>query len=416
VGADLRTYYGEHFRLVDDLLGLDGYWDDNYNGPGFQITYPGGINYTWELGSSPYYFGRMMNSHDDYKLDYFNTERISYGGLFGQLEYTTQRLSAYVQAAVSNQTYTRWDYHNYVLADDVESDKLSFLGYNLKAGANFNLNEHHNVYGNVGYYSRQPFFDDLFLNYRNDINEEVGNEGVLGLEVGYGYTSQFIDVNLDLYRTAWTNRQLRDGVQIGDEFGNAYYENVAQNHAGVELEFMAHPFRFLDVGGFASVGSWTYADDITARVYDEDQNLIGESTLYLDGVKVGDAAQTSFGILTKFKILKGLSFDADWRYYDRLYAAIDPESFVDEDHEGSLQLPSFNILDAGVAYKLYFRESRSLMFRFNVNNLLNKQFISQSDTNIHAVDGEDNWNGVNVNNRVFFGNGITWNFGVTYAF
>ncbi len=36
VGTDLRTYYGKHFRLVDNLWGLDGYWDDNYNGDGFR--------------------------------------------------------------------------------------------------------------------------------------------------------------------------------------------------------------------------------------------------------------------------------------------------------------------------------------------------------------------------------------------
>lgn len=33
-----------------------------------------------------------------------------------------------------------------------------------------------------GYYSCQPFFDDLFLNFLNIVNEDVGNEGVLGLK------------------------------------------------------------------------------------------------------------------------------------------------------------------------------------------------------------------------------------------
>jgi iron complex outermembrane receptor protein len=362
----------------------------------------------------------MRNTHDDYKLDYFNTERISYGGLFGQLEYKNEKLSAYVQAAISNQTYQRFDYHTYVLEEDVASDQLAFLGYNAKAGANYNINEMHNVYANFGYYSRQPFFDDLFLNYRNDINEEVGNEGVLGIEVGYGLRSEMVDLNLDLYSTQWTNRQLRDGVGFDDgSFGTAYYENVSQNHMGAELEVMTHPVRGLDLGAFASIGSWTYAGDITARVFDEDQDFIGESTLYLDGVSVGDAAQTSFGILATYTIFRGFRIDADWRYYDRLFASIDPTSFVDEDHLGSVQLPSFNILDAGLSYKLYFQNSRSLMFRFNVNNVLNKQYISQSDTNYHydETDGDQReWNGINMDNRVFFGNGITWNFGVTFAF
>ena len=32
VGTDFRTYYGEHFRLLDNLWGLDGYWDDRHAG------------------------------------------------------------------------------------------------------------------------------------------------------------------------------------------------------------------------------------------------------------------------------------------------------------------------------------------------------------------------------------------------
>ena len=195
VGADFRTYYGEHFRLVDNLWGLDGYWDDNYNGAGFQEQYPGGVVYTQEHRSSPYIFWTGRNSVYYDKLDYYNNERISYAGAFGQLEYTTSKLSAFVQVAASTQAYQRFDFHSYSDPDDQESEKLHHPGYNLKAGGNYNINESHNVFINAGYYSRQPFFDDLFLNYLNIVNEDVGNEGVLGLEIGYGYRSSFIAVS-----------------------------------------------------------------------------------------------------------------------------------------------------------------------------------------------------------------------------
>jgi len=301
------------------------------------------------------------------------------------------------------------------------SEKLRHPGYNLKAGANYNLTENHNVFVNAGYYSRQPFFDDLFLNYLNDVNEEVGNEGVLGLEAGYGFRSQYLDVDLNAYYTSWTDRQIRQGGDFdGDgEFDDvAIYENVAENHSGVELEFEAKPVRNLSIRGFASIGFWNFAGDVTARLYDEDRNPIGggDEILYLDGVKVGDAPQTSFGLLGTYKIVKGLSVDLDYRYYDRLYADIDPESFDAPDHDGSLELPSFGILDGGISYKLYLKNRNSLNFRFNANNILNKQFISQSDTNIHPETGEPGWNGVNMDNRVYFGNGFTWNLSIAYRF
>ena len=421
VGTDLRTYYGQHFRLVDNLWGLDGYWDDNYNGDGFQEQYPGGQVYTQEHKASPYMFWSERNSESYDRLDYFNTERISYMGAFGQLEYKTQKLSTFLQVAASTQSYQRFDYMSYSDPDEQVSDKLRFPGYNLKAGANYNLTDNHNVFVNAGYYSRQPFFDDLFLNYQNDVNEYVGNEGVLSFEAGYGFRSAYLDVDLNAYYTSWTDRQIR---QSGDFDGDgerddvALYENVAETHSGVELEFEAKPVRNLSIRGFASIGFWNYAGDVTARLYDEDRNPIGggDEILYLDGVKVGDAAQTIFGLLGTYKIVKGLSVDLDYRFYDRLYAAIDPESFDEEDNDGSLELPSYGLLDGGVSYKLYLKNRNSLNFRFNANNILNKQFISQSDTNIHSEAGEPEYLGVNMDNRVYFGNGFTWNFSIAYRF
>ena len=188
------------------------------------------------------------------------------------------------------------------------------------------------------------------MNYRNDVNEYVGNEGVLSLEAGYGFRSQYLDVDLNAYYTSWTDRQIRQAIDYDDD-GNrdevALYENVAETHSGVELEFEAKPVRNLSIRGFASIGFWNYAGDVTARLYDEDRNPIGggDMILYLDDVKVGNAAQTSFGLLGTYKIVKGLSVDLDYRFYDRLYAAIDPESFDEEDHDGSLELPSFGLLD-----------------------------------------------------------------------
>jgi iron complex outermembrane receptor protein len=106
----------------------------------------------------------------------------------------------------------------------------------------------------------------------------VGNEGVLGLEIGYGYRSDLLDVDLNGYYTNWTDRQIRQTGDF-DNDGNyddvALFENVAQLHTGVELEFDLKPTRNLSVGGFASIGNWTYGGDVNANVYDEDRNPIG---------------------------------------------------------------------------------------------------------------------------------------------
>jgi outer membrane receptor protein involved in Fe transport len=50
-----------------------------------------------------------------------------------------------------------------------------------------------------------------------------------------------------------------------------------------------------------------------------------------------------------------------------------------------------------------------------VNNLFDKEYLSQSQTNFHN-DGGRTWNGVNVENQVYFGKGTTWNLSLNIKF
>ena len=65
--------------------------------------------------------------------------------------------------------------------EHAESEKLNFLGYTIKGGANYNLTENHNVFFNVGYISRAPFFSGgAFLNSTtsNETNPDAINEKI----------------------------------------------------------------------------------------------------------------------------------------------------------------------------------------------------------------------------------------------
>ena len=75
--------------------------------------------------------------------------------------------------------------------------------------------------------------------------------------------------------------------------------------------------------------------------------------------------------------------------------------FTQPNNEGALKLPSYGLLDLGLSYQI----GNGLSFRANVNNLLDTEYISESNTNIHATSGSTTWNGVDVNNSVWFGFG-----------
>ena len=59
----------------------------------------------------------------------------------------------------------------------------------------------------------------------------------------------------------------------------------------------------LDIKGFASFGNWEYSGNAVSRKFDENLNLLLETETDLDGGKVGDAAQTTWGLGAKYEIL-----------------------------------------------------------------------------------------------------------------
>jgi hypothetical protein len=356
---------------------------------------------------------------------------VNWAGVFGQLEYKTDALSAFVQASGSNQGFQRIDYFNYT-PDEQATEWINILGGNIKGGANYNINENHNVFVNAGYYSKQPLFDAIFLNYVNDINDEYKNEQVLGFEAGYGLRTDIFDANVNLYRTTWSDRFLTasDNFDVNgtpdddsdDVRGEAHLYDVAQVHMGVEIDFRARILDNLSLKGMVSANNWEYGGQTETTFFDNDQNVIVvdgvEQThiLYLDGVKVGDAAQFTAWLGLDYKIITGLNFDLGFRYADNLYADVSPTSFTSEDNDGSLKLPSYYLLDAGLSYFLDLNNKSGLLFRVNMNNVLDHTYMSESETNYHVREGDDTWNGIATGNRVYWGFGRTWNASVSFRF
>ena len=64
--------------------------------------------------------------------------------------------------------------------------------------------------------------------------------------------------------------------------------------------------------------------------------------------------------------------------------------------------------DLGATYRFEILGSDA-SFRVNVNNLFDTYYIAESNTNIHAGDASETWNGVDTRNSVWFGFGRTFN-------
>ena len=402
IGIDLRKYTGQHYRVLNNLMGLDGYYSTGNKNSNGQI-----INTT--VAANP--FG--STGLDGPKIDYHNVGKVGWQGVNGLVEYGTDRLTAVVQAGLSNQAFQRIDYFDQ--PTNPESLTQNQGGGYLKGGANYNINEKSNVFFNTGYISRQPQFGAVFPNYGNDISSDLQNEEITSFELGYGFIGKDLSFNVNAYSTSWGNRFVTRSLsnQQGVD-GSAQFKNIDVVHNGIEFEGKYRLSDATKFRGMLSVGDWRYTKDFSAELFDENQQSIGTGTLYLKDAKVGDAAQLTASLGVDQRITKNISMDLDYRFVDGLYAdySITDSEFTNPDNQGALKLPSYGLFDLGVTGRV----GKGWVVRANINNLLNTTYIAESNSNIHADASSTTWNGVDTRNSVWFGFGRTWNASLSYNF
>jgi hypothetical protein len=427
IGVDARTYTGIHYQNMNSLMGADEYFDNtDINNPSRVLT----STYTVSPSGNPF-----SNATSGDKINFYNDGNVNWYGAFTQLEYSKDNLTAFIQGAVSQQGFQRVDYFKYLSTDELAvSEFEKILGGNVKGGVNYNINEQHNVFANAGYYSKQPFFNAVYPNNASKVNGNLTNEKITGFEAGYGFRSSIFTANVNLYYTNWADRyQRQNDADVTNPGGYYDFSGITQNHTGVEFEGNARITDKFKMNAMFSFGNWEYKGNSTSTRYDNANNPIGggkPSTLYLDGVKVGDAAQMTAAVGASYEVLTRVFLDANYNYFDNLYAAISPGSFTNVDNKGSLELPSYGLMDAGFSYKMLVgaKKDKSVNFRVNVNNVLDETYIAESRTNIFADDfvtgtsgatyssAGKTYDGVADKNEVYFGFGRTWNFSLRYDF
>ena len=435
IGTDDRYYYGYHYQMLTHLYGANGYKDASDRNISPKVVTR--VHDYQKLSWNP--FGGKTLGQEEH-IGYSNDGEVLWYSGFGQVEFTKNNFSAFVQGSVSNQAYRRID--NFVVdgvttqQGQVVNRKTSFknlIGYNVKGGANYNINENHNVFANVGFYSKQPFMTAVYPNNQQVVNPNLTNEKIFSAEVGYGFRSSKFNANLNLYRTEWRDRSARIPNQTfvtatGNVRGYSEINGITQVHMGVEVDATYKPVKFLELQGMFSYGDYRYKGNATGADFDESNvpvtTTAGSTTLYLDQVKVGGSGNSSIPQLTAslgatIKPINDLSIYGTWRFVGNLYSAVNTNDYktVARQEQGALRLPDYNLLDLGISYKLRLRD-RSQYFTFgaNVYNVIDTYYISDASTSIHATAGSTTYKGVDTNNKVFFGAGRTWAASVAFNF
>ncbi len=389
-GIDGRYYAGKHFTKVDNLLGGDYYLQSFGSSDGY------GVNPDYNLLARP---GDVV--------DYDDIGKVSYGGGFAQLEYKDDRFSLFAAGTMSYTQYRRIDPYKYFRYEEtgmqsvtevdsetgelvsseqfmygIKSEKASSWGYNAKAGGSVRLGETSHLYVNGGVYSRAPFIRYVFTNYSNVLsNDRLTNEKVAALEAGYRFRWRGISFDVNAYHTQWRDKSIMSSPLLrpdGTEY-RAFITGLTQTHEGLEFEWKARPFRFLEIGGMASFGNWRWENDVNAEIISEEGGEVLESLfIYSAGLKVSDAPQQQIGFLSSFNFGKGWRFGANYVHNSKLYARFEVDADrTDPDRSGlqPVMLPSFGYLDVRGSYS-FDLAGMSWRASVNVQNALNNIYIS----------------------------------------
>lgn len=371
LGIDGRYYLGEHFREVSDLLGGSARFDAN-----------NGLVGVHEYASN---YGNVFHvTPVDQRVAYDNDGIVKYAGLFGQAEYSNDKLSAFLTGALnttSNQRVDRMLYKNDTTGRGQNSEVVSIVGYSFKGGLNYNINEQHNFYMNAGKFSRAPFFSFVFVNNSNDVVQNLVNEKAESFELGYGFRTDKVAIKLNAYYTNWKDKSLLSGNITGPNGSvtRALMTGANALHKGIELEFNTKPIKNLEIGGIVSLGDWRWKGDINATVYSEiDPNISSTVTSFVDGVHVGDAPQNQYGLQGRYQITKGLYAGFTFVYNDKFYSNFDPSKKTDiEDKVDSYKIPSYYNLDARIGYDIQLKNYK-IQLAIQGFNLTDVRFLSDA--------------------------------------
>jgi outer membrane receptor protein involved in Fe transport len=299
---------------------------------------------------------------------------------------------------------------NYYEFDLVRADRTNSF-FQPKIGANYNLTDNINVFGNYAYVQR---FVNLGVYYNNGrLNPDAEDEKSNQFELGVGYTSDLLSAKVNGYYTLWHNKSER--LQNQSMAGEAGYDYLGRRnelvgtsqHMGVEfagavkLDQLLRGLR-LNLSCTMMDNKWTeildaarYDENGNRRVFETRTNADGTTRSFyfdeLEGTVVAGGPQTM--------AMVGLLYDIgdfytslSMNYYARdyilsggTYMAVDGEFSTNDAGQEIFkavydnQLPSRALFDCGVGYRFKLAGIRGNLSA-QVLNILNTEFLAVADS------------------------------------
>jgi len=377
-------YFNSFLReKITDLMGGDFFIEDY----GWAVDGVAGRDQTKTVG-------------DIIKVD--NNSIINYINAYAQLLFESDKWNAFASVNGNNNWFQRIDRYNYV--NNIKSEVIIKQGIDARAGIGFRPVVNHLLYANAAFISKAPYFKYVFGNFTNIPVQNLANEHIKTIEAGYKFENEKVNTNVNGFFTDWENVSILSNEYIqleNNQQSRAMINGLKARHMGIEGMVSARLSGNLILGGTIAIGNYRWKNDVSARLFNNDNVVVDTVNVFVKDLYVGGTAQQQFGLFADLKLLSFLNIKAEWLYFNKIYANFSPTTRNNEnDRSQPFQFPSYSTLNIylGIPFKFF---SKTAQFQINGYNILNNRYIEWGD------------DGINHDLNTFSG---FWSFGRTFDF
>lgn len=397
-GLNIDRYTSHNFKVVTDLLGGEGWIDEN--------------QFAEQTADDPYAGQNNLDTPNRIatvgdKIGYNYDIHVNTESVFGQVEKSTGKVDWYAALKLSHTSFYRdgiWKNGMFPENSFGKSEIQNFMNYGVKGGAVYKLTGRHFFTANASYETKAPYSRNAFISprTRNTVVDNLESMEIMSGDLNYHVRYANLKARATVYYTE-VNNQTWARSFYHDEFRNFVNYTMTgldQVFTGTELGVEGKiKDTWIITGAFAH-GQFLYNSrpQSTITVDNSDELLAEDRTVYLKNYKVGGMPQTAASIGVKYNSPKywyvGMSFNWFTNIYldpnpDRRtaeavakYVESDPQwnEILDQTVIHNLEQNNFfennYTLDAyaGVSFKI---KDKFLRFNVNANNILNnKNFLT----------------------------------------
>ncbi|MCF6170532.1 MAG: TonB-dependent receptor [Bacteroidales bacterium] len=366
----LKLVAGFHYRYLNSFLREE---ISDLLGGGFFIE-----DYGWAVDGVA---GRpqIKTTGDIIKVN--NNSIIHFVNAYAQLLYSSKKTQAYFSVNGNNNLYRRIDRYNYV--SNTESERIIRPGFDVRGGFSFLPGIRHTLFINGAFISKAPYFKFVFGNFTNVPVQNLKNENVQTVEVGYRLKKPKLETKINAYYTFWNNVSLlsNEYVQLENNTQTrAMVNGLNAIHKGIEGEVKYMLNNQIQFGGIFSLGNYRWQNNVEAQLFNNNNVAVDTLKVFAKGLFVGGTAQQQFGLSGNFRFFRFVSLRVEWLVYNNLYASFNPtQRNKPDDRPQAFRIPSYNLLNLYLSIPFKIGRTSALV-QLSGYNLLNS---------IHILNGED---------------------------